>query len=108
MIAEAKRRKPMKRSPMKRTSSKARARQREWNAIVAARMVEMNGLCEVKWGNCTKTAEQGHHRLPRGRGGKNTRENCCVSCFNCHLQVHLFPREAEAAGFMLSGKGNIQ
>lgn len=92
---------PLKRSQAKRTSSKVRRRQRGWSAIVQAAIAAVNGVCQIQVdGLCTFLATEGHHRLPRGRGGKDTRENCVVGCRACHDWVHEHP--AMEKGFLQS------
>ena len=78
------------------------ARAKAWLAAKTAAKVECGGLCGVKAPGCIKWADDPHHRLPRGRGGKDTKENCLWCCRSCHDFLHRFPAWAEAHGFILS------
>ncbi len=93
----------IRRSPMKQVSNKARARHRAWNKIVREAIAEVGGMCQIQSPHCQGKADQGHHKLPRGRGGKDTRENCVPCCWTCNLYVHLNNEWAMDRGVLLSG-----
>ncbi len=46
-----------------------------------------NGNCERCGKYCPHTGE-GHHRIPRSRGGKWTMDNIQWICHTCHVKAH--------------------
>jgi 5-methylcytosine-specific restriction endonuclease McrA len=89
---------PLKRSPLKRVSAKGRAKATEWAKVCAKRLALCKGYCE----RCGWLAHlQGHHRLPRSQGGKNTDANCRMLCAECHSYVHANPATSYLDGWLL-------
>lgn len=65
------------------------------------------GHCEIMARGCTLTAEQFHHRRPRGMGSTSRPEtnyasNCLHLCSRCHLRVEAMRSWALAHGFLVS------
>jgi hypothetical protein len=83
-------------------SKKALARMRAWTKAKREAFAETGGRCVVRSPACTTWATDGGHRLPRRRGGTDTKDNCDLTCRECHTYLHNHSKWAEAHGFMLS------
>lgn len=97
--------KPPKREKIRRRirhqSKRKAAEQRVWSRIVKARIEEAGGMCLLaKEKICTLKATDGHHKLPRSRGGKNDRDNCFVCCNACHMWIHDHSEESRRLGVL--------
>ncbi len=80
---------------MKPVSDKQKAKNKTWGEITDIKAAALKYYCE--WCGAKGSRERkymdtlyyldGHHILPRARGGENTAENCCVLCRHCHTFV---------------------
>jgi hypothetical protein len=70
------------------------------NDAIEACLIEARGVCKG-CGRRPRHKLHPHHRLPRSRGGKNTKENLLALCFDCHCWVHDHPDEARIRGWTL-------
>ena len=60
--------------------------------------VREHGICA----HCGHAGTERHHRLPRGRGGKDTWSNSIYLCRQCHHNAHVKdPGQAERDGLLL-------
>ncbi len=74
----------MRRTPLKKQSKGQAQKQKIWRAVVAACVWRAKGRCE-KCGNLPDwRGLQGHHIMPRSKGGVYAPENCLIVCANCH------------------------
>ncbi len=65
----------------------ARAHQKVVKDVRAQCMERAEGCCERCGLPCRRTG-QGHHRIPRSRGGLWTIENIEILCWRCHRLAH--------------------
>jgi 5-methylcytosine-specific restriction endonuclease McrA len=82
-------------------SEKQRLRFDHWRVIERTAIRAVGGKCQCGSEVCTGRATRGHHLFPRGRGGKETIENCLPVCRKCHRYIHVNVAWAEANGFIL-------
>jgi hypothetical protein len=83
-------------------SVKRRREQRELDKLFREICAENGGACVLHCSsNCSGIATEPHHKLGRGIGGKDVKENILPSCHACHRFVHDHPAAAYAAGLML-------
>jgi 5-methylcytosine-specific restriction endonuclease McrA len=70
-------------------SKKQRIKNLSWKEVEAFCLKRANFTCEAKFEGCQKSLYlQGHHKIFRSKGGKNTIENCLIVCSNCHAVLH--------------------
>jgi len=68
---------------MRKVSKKQATKNREWLKIVTE-MINEAPWCQ----ECgTNFMLQGHHIVPRSKGGLYTRGNCRILCFECHEKI---------------------
>ena len=92
------RRVPLRMTPLpprsrwiRRESAKRRRDRDIWKEITRAVIAAVNGMCQAGIpGVCQTWATDGHHMLPQGQGGPDTRENCLPVCRSCHdyIETH--------------------
>ncbi len=97
----------MTRTPLKKVSSKQRARKAAWAKVTKQRIADKGGICEAKWGSCTRYASEGHHRLP-ARFRNDTYENCLVCCSACHKAIHDEPAYSKEVGYIITDPSQLQ
>jgi hypothetical protein len=74
----------------------------EYEQARDARARMAHGYCEVSWDDaCRRVGVHAHHVRSRARGGSDQLENLRWVCWYCHAQVHNYPAEAEARGWLL-------
>lgn len=88
----------MKKTRINPISKKQRRRKLKWNDLVAYLIKNRAyGRCEV----CGELPDwrglSGHHIIPKSKGGKDTPENCLITCGRCHAVDKHHLREADVA-----------
>lgn len=86
----------MKKSWINPISSKQRIRNQEWKEICLEKrqlQIEQRGyvycvLCGLPERSHEMYQVWGHHILPRGKGGKDTAENCELDHWICHSEKY--------------------
>lgn len=71
---------------------KGRGRKEEWRRIIEARMETIGFICEL----CRRRGSRydpfdpidGYHRIPRSKGGVDSRDNCIILCRSCNEEIH--------------------
>lgn len=81
-----------------RQSLKARRRQVVWRRCFEHAAFANDGYCV--WPGCFELATEGHHILPRSRGGEDTIDNCAPVCHCCHRRIHDYPLLAGKLGLL--------
>ncbi len=85
-------------SRIRQRSPKAAKKAREWNKVFRMAIAIRGERCQC----CgARKGLQGHHRLPRSRGGQNVMDNLAILCAECHMRCHSFPAWAEERGWIL-------
>ena len=82
----------MRKTPLKRVSDKQLEKNEQWRRIRLIKIVETHNTCEWCGGkgqNNEFYQLDPHHKLSKGRGGKNTLENCALLHRVCHDKVQL-------------------
>lgn len=90
----------MTRTPLKRIGKRGRARAKAWKLASIEAMEMAGGWCVVREAGCQNFASEGHHILPRSRGGRDTVENCLSVCHPCHMRIHANPAWAKEKGYL--------
>ncbi len=70
-----------------RKGREKRAQQKRLKSVRQLCLERANGCCEWCGKSCRQRGE-GHHKIPRSRGGKWTVENIVFICRACHLKAH--------------------
>ena len=74
---------------MHKVSEKQKAKNKTWKEVELICLERANYTCEAKFEGCQGSQFlQGHHKIFRSRGGKNTVDNCLIVCQHCHDKFH--------------------
>jgi 5-methylcytosine-specific restriction endonuclease McrA len=75
--------------PLCKISDKQKQKNLRWKEVEAICLERANYTCEAKFEGCLGNKFlQGHHKIFRSKGGKNTVENCLITCQSCHDVFH--------------------
>lgn len=99
-----KRGKPLRRKTRLRPLGKRAAYNLEFRQVREEARKRANDYCEAHIeGICKVWGSDGHHKLMRSHGGKNTLANIAWLCRDCHSHIHLNPAWSYETGWLIRG-----
>lgn len=94
-------------TPRPKAATKQRRKQAGGQVVRAEVARRSGGLCELGGPNCTRKAEQFHHRLMRSQGGPDSAENLLHVCGADHTYIHAYPERSYARGWLLRSTAGL-
>lgn len=81
-----------KKQPIAKMSAKRKKEKKVLIVIKAGKMIDLNGLCQLKGPNCQKIATDYEHKQKSSPANYIDPNNGTIACRNCNRDKELYPK----------------